>query len=398
VRALCAVGAGRAFVLGFAAILAGVALVNVLANELPDEPAGEAPDVDSVMRVLGAPAQGFASARAPRVFRFPADHGPHPEFRTEWWYYTGNVAADDGRPFAFQLTFFRIALTPQAPARVSAWASNQVYMAHFAVSDIAEDRFHAAERFSREALGMAGAQPAPFRVWLGDWQAGAADGNPAQRLAAKDGGYAIDLRLGEAKAPVLNGDAGLSQKSAGAGNASYYYSVPRVAVAGRLSTPAGAWQVRGSAWFDREWSSSALAADQAGWDWFALQLSDGRDLMIYQLRARDGSVDAHSAGTLVEADGRARALAAADFTVEPLDYWRSPRDGARYPSRWRLRVPDAGIDLQVTPAIADQEINLAFRYWEGASRASGTSAAAPVTGHGHVELTGYAAGGASMTR
>lgn len=351
-----------------------------------------------IMQVLGAPAQGFASATASRPLRFPADHGPHPEFRSEWWYYTGNVAAGDGRRFAFQLTFFRFALSAQAPARASAWAGNQVYMAHFAVTDIAEDRFHAAERFSRAALEMAGARAAPFRVWLGNWQASAGEAHFPQTLRADDGGYAIDLRLDEAKPLVLNGVAGYSQKSAETGNASYYYSIPRMGVAGSLATPEGIWQVEGTAWFDREWSSSALAAEQQGWDWFALQLSDGRDLMVYQLRASDGSADPHSAGTLIEADGKARKLQSSDFSLDVLEHWRSPRGGARYPSRWRLRVPSAGIDVMVTPETADQELNLAFRYWEGASRVAGTSALAPVTGHGHVELTGYASGRASMPR
>lgn len=381
----------RATLLGVTSMLIGAAVAAT--------PADSKQARSDVMQVLGAPAQGFASATKPHAFHFPADHGPHPAFRSEWWYYTGNVANTDGRRFAFQLTFFRFALTPTAPVRPSAWASNQVYMAHFAVTDIETDRFHAAERFSRAAMGLAGARGAPFRVWLGDWQAtSAGDRHFPQRLSARDGGYALDVRLGEAKGPVLNGDAGLSQKSAGSGNASYYYSIPRMAVTGRIVTPEGAWQVQGNAWFDREWSSSALAPHQVGWDWFALQLSDGRDLMIYQLRTTDGRADPHSAGTLVEAGGEARPLLSHEFILEALDHWQSPRGGARYPSRWRLRVPSAGIDVEVTPQIPDQELNLAFRYWEGASRVSGTSASAPVTGHGHVELTGYATDGAAMPR
>ena len=351
-----------------------------------------------VMRALGASPQGFARAKAPRSFRFPEDHGSHPEFRSEWWYYSGNVAAGDGRRFAFQLTFFRFALSPRAPARSSAWASNQVYMAHFTVTDVARNRFHAAQRFSRGALDLAGALAVPFRVWLGSWQARAGGAFFPQRLHAEDGGYAIDLRLEQRKPLVLNGDAGLSRKSAEAGNASYYYSIPRNAVRGRLATPDGVWQVEGAAWFDREWGTSALAPDQVGWDWFALQLSDGRDLMIYRLRLTDGGADPHSAGTLVEADGAARSLSADDFQLDELDYWRSPRDGARYPSRWRVRVPSAAIDVEVTPEIPDQELDLAFRYWEGASRVAGTSASARVSGHGHVELTGYASGSATMPR
>ncbi len=379
-----------AVLVAFGLLLAGTVVAD--AASPPQE------SVSAVMGVLGASPQGFARATGPRSFRFPEDHGPHPEFRSEWWYYTGNVAAADGRRFAFQLTFFRFALSPRATVRTSAWASNQVYMAHFTVTDIELDRFHAAERFSRGALDLAGALAAPFRVWLGSWQASAGGAFSPQTLRADDGGYAIDLRLEQRKPVVLNGDAGLSRKSAGAGNASYYYSVPRLAVSGQLSTPDGARQVEGTAWFDREWSSSALSPDQIGWDWFALQLSDGRDLMLYRLRTRDGGTDPHSAGTLVEADGKARSLAADDFQLDTLAHWRSPRDGARYPSRWRLRVPSAAIDVEVTPETPDQELNLAFRYWEGASRVIGTSAAAEVTGHGHVELTGYAPGGAAMPR
>lgn len=356
---------------------------------------------NAVRAVLEAPSEGFARATAPRAFQFPADHGPHGNFRTEWWYFTGNVADPEERRFAFQLTFFRFALAPKARERASAWGTNQIYMAHFTVTDVAAGRFHAAEAFSREALGLAGARALPFRVWLGAWQAsGDGDGDPIAplELSAADGGYAIDVRLEAHKPLVLNGEAGLSRKSAAAGNASYYYSIPRLSVAGELTTPDGRHAVRGSAWFDREWSTSALAADQAGWDWFALQLSDGRELMVYRLRLRDGSSDAASGGTLVEADGSARSFDAAAFVLDTLEHWQSPRGDARYPSRWRLRVPSAAIDVYITPLIADQELDLAFRYWEGASRVEGTSNALPVAGHGHVELTGYGRAASGVPR
>jgi len=384
---------GRAAPVILAALVAALPLGGAAA------PADAAGGRGALSEALGASPQGFARATAPRRFHFPADHGPHPAFRSEWWYYTGNLSGVDGRRFAFQLTFFRFALTPSAPRRASAWASNQVYMAHFAVSDVERQRFHAAERFSRAALGLAGARASPYAVWLQSWQARAVGEAPfPQSLRAEDGGYAIDLRLDEDKPVVLNGDAGLSRKSAEVGNASYYYSIPRSAVSGSLRTPEGVWQVRGTAWFDREWSTSALAPEQVGWDWFALRLSDGRDLMIYRLRRADGSADAHSAGTLVEADGSARSLASGEFMIDELGYWQSPRDGARYPARWRLRVPSAAIDVQVTPEIADQELDLTFRYWEGACRVTGTSASAPVGGNAHVELTGYAESSAVTPR
>lgn len=366
---------------------------------LAGESTEDAPEARTdVAAVLAAPDAGFARALVPRPFRFPADHGPHPEFRTEWWYYTGNLWAGDGRHFAFQLTFFRFALAPEPMARASAWAASQVYMAHFTITDAGAGRFHAAERFSRGALALAGARAEPYRVWLGAWRASGTGAHFPVSLAAADAGYAIDLRLDRDKPVVANGDAGLSRKSAEPGNASYYYSIPRMSARGRLTTPEGAWEVEGTAWFDREWSTSALGPDQVGWDWFALQLSDGRDLMLYRLRTRGGGVDPHSAGTLMEADGRTRGLGAADFLLDELDHWSSPRGGARYPSRWRVRVPSAGIDVEVVPAMADQELELAFRYWEGASRVSGISGSAPVTGHGHVELTGYATGAAAMPR
>ncbi len=383
--AKCRLGSQRTVLVALGLMLAGTA-------------AADSASESRVMQALGMSPHGFASATVARPFRFPEDHGSHPEFRSEWWYFTGNVTAGGGRRFAFQLTFFRFALASEAPVRASAWASNQVYMAHFAVTDIAEQRFHAAERFSRGALDLAGARAAPFRVWLGSWQASTAVALFPLRLCAEDGGYAIDLRLEQRKPVVLNGDAGLSRKSAQAGYASYYYSIPRISVSGRLATPDGVWQVGGAAWFDREWSSSALAPDQIGWDWFALQLSDGRDLMVYRLRLTDGGTDPHSAGTLVEADGEARSLAADDFLLDELDHWRSPRDGARYPSRWRVRVPSAAIDVEIVPEMPDQELNLAFRYWEGAARVTGSSASAEITGHGHVELTGYASGRPAMPR
>jgi predicted secreted hydrolase len=386
-------------VLGMLCMMAAGAVVADPSSDPGSVPGSDpGPARSAVMQVLGASPQGFARATAVRTFRFPGDHGPHPAFRSEWWYFTGNVADPDGRRFGFQLTFFRFALTPEAPARASAWASNQIYMAHFAVSDVAAGRFHAAEAFSRAALDLAGAEAPPFRVWLGSWQARAEGEIFPLTLRAADAGYAIDLRLDAGKAIVLNGESGLSRKSAEPGNASFYYSIPRIPVSGRIATPDGDWRVSGSAWFDREWSSSALGSGQVGWDWFALQLSDGRDLMVYRLRTRDGGSDPHSGGTLVEADGRARSLGVGEFLLEVLDHWSSPRGDARYPARWRLRVPSAAIDVEITPEIPNQELDLAFRYFEGASRVSGTSGSAPVTGYGHVELTGYSADGAVMTR
>ena len=334
--------------------------------------------------------QGYAKALAPRDFHFPADHGPHPEFRTEWWYYTGNLATAEGRRLGFQLTFFRSALAPESPERASAWATRQAWLAHFTVSDVAGKRFHSFERWSRDAVGLAGAQAQPFRVWVKDWTA---EGVPVfpMRLRAAEGGVAIDLVLQEGKPPVLQGDRGLSRKGAEPGDASYYYSLTRMPTTGTVRLDGASFQVTGDSWMDREWSTSSLGRDQVGWDWLALQLSDGWDVMLYRLRRADGAADPASSGTLIAPDGHSRPLHLADFQLEGSGEWRSPRSGARYPDRWRVRVPGEELDLDVRPLLADQELDVSFRYWEGAVEVTGTHHGRKVQGKGYVELTGYAA-------
>ena len=367
------------------ALLAGLAAWLVR----PDAPRSNAL---SLAAALAADTSGFARATAPRPFRFPDDHGPHPDFRTEWWYYTGNLDGPDGQAFGYELTIFRIALTPPgspdadtADADTAGWRTRQMYMAHFGLTDAKRGTFRAFERFSRGAAGLAGAQGAPFRVWLEGWEASeAAGGMPAMRLRANEGGYGIDLTLRPEKPVVLQGDRGLSQKGPGVGNASYYYSYTRIVTEGTVTTPSGRVPVRGSSWMDREWSTSALGRDQVGWDWFALQLSDGRELMVYQLREKDGRPSRYSSGTLVERDGRTRPLPG--FTLTPTATWTSPHSGAEYPSAWTLDVPSENLQLRVEPVLNDQELNVSVRYWEGAVRVAG---ARGLTGRGYVELTGY---------
>lgn len=341
----------------------------------------------------GADSAGYSRAEAPRVFRFPRDHGPHPGFRTEWWYLTGNLRGSGGDPFGFQLTFFRSALRPEPPGGASAWRTNQVYMGHFAVTDGAGDAFHAFERFSRGAMGLAGARASPFRVWIGDWDVrGEASGESPFPMLLKAAGddVVLDLRLWPLKPLVLQGEEGLSRKGPGEGNASYYYSFTRLRAEGKVVLPRGAIRVEGTAWMDREWSTSALAPGQVGWDWFALQLDDGLDLMYYQLRREDGSASPLSAGRWVEPDGAHRALASSDVRLRVTERWRSPLDAAVYPSGWRLEVPAEELVLRVTPLLPNQELDLTFRYWEGAVRVEGKRKGKAVGGRGYVELTGYA--------
>jgi len=337
---------------------------------------------------------GFARALGPRPFSFPDDHGPHPEFRTEWWYYTGNLETAAGRHVGFQLTFFRTALAPPDRAAsvdgASAWRASQLYLAHFAMTDTAGGRFHAASRLSREALGLSGARAQPFRVWLEDWSAESdVPGGFPVRLRAADGDVAIDLVLEIGKPLTLQGDRGWSAKGPEPGNASYYYSFTRMRARGTVRVGGESLDVSGLAWMDREWSTSALGRDLAGWDWLALQLDDGRDVMVYQLRGRDGAPDPHSAGTLIAADGSARRLAREDATLEVLDHWTSPASRVRYPSRWRLTIPTAGLSLEITPRLPAQELIVGTRYWEGAVRVQGMSGGRPVSGRGYVELVGY---------
>ncbi|HEU4617482.1 MAG TPA: carotenoid 1,2-hydratase, partial [Gammaproteobacteria bacterium] len=274
----------------------------------PGKAGGLRPGAGTGVDLLGGGADegGFEKALVPRRFEFPADYGSHPTFRTEWWYFTGNLFASGGRHFGFELTFFRFALAPQAPASPSAWATNQVYMAHFAVTDTDSGRLLAEERLSRGALGLAGAEANPFKVWVEDWSARAAD--DGFRLAANGSKIAIDLELDSVKPPVAQGDAGLDRKGPEPGNASYYYSLTRLDARGTVSVKGETAGVRGSAWMDREWSTSALSAEDEGWDWFALQLSDGRDVMYYRLRRKDGSASPFSGGSLVAADGSSQRL------------------------------------------------------------------------------------------
>lgn len=376
-------------------------------------------DLSLVTTLGGLDTAGYARATEIRDFVFPEDHGPHPDFRTEWWYVTGNLTSEEGRDFGFQFTIFRSALSPTEPGGPSAWATNQAYMGHFAVADIDGDAFKAADLFARGSGGLAGARTTPLRVWIEDWVVeSVSDGGVGVtaraesqgalrsaersayvfplRLAADGDGFAIDLQLEAGKPHVLQGEQGLSQKGPEPGNASYYYAHTRMPAAGRVMFEGQEYDVTGLAWMDREWSTSALSEGQVGWDWFALQLDDGWEMMVYQLRLEDGTPDPLSDGVLIDPEGNRIPLDwGSEVDVQPTGTWSSPVDGAEYPSGWRIRVPDREWDLTVEPVIDDQELRLAFRYWEGSVAVEGSGeGGAPVSGRGYVELTGYAGFGA----
>ncbi len=382
-------------------ILAGVVALAVTAWAAwrLARPAPESPEPGVRLSLLetlaGTDTAGFRRALEPRPFRFPQDHGPHPDFRNEWWYFTGNLDGPGGRRFGFQLTVFRSALAPSPPDLPSSWATNQVFMGHLAVTDAAAGTFRAFERFGRGAVGIAGAEAQPFRVWVDDWSVRGPGGGEdtgvwPMTLEAADGGTGIRLIARPSGPPVAQGERGLSRKGPQPGNASYYYSFPRLALEGIVRVGGREVPVTGEGWLDREWSTSALSAGQVGWDWFALQLSDGRELMVYRLRRSDRATDPFSAGMLVDGEGDGTRLAADAFDVTATGSWTSPVDGATYPSGWRVEVPGLGLALNVQPVLRDQELTLSFRYWEGAVDVTGTSRGSPVRGRGYVELTGYA--------
>jgi len=344
----------------------------------------------------------FARALVPRDFKFPEDHGPHNDFQTEWWYYTGNMQTAEGAHFGYQFTIFRRALIPgQLSQPWSDFAASQVYFAHFAITDSNANEHVAFEKYARGAAGLAGAEAMPFQVFVENWSIvttmgiGSAEG---VQIKARQGDYAIELNLNIAKPMVLQGNRGLSAKSSEPGNASYYYSFTRMDTRGTVTTPRGTSMVNGSSWMDREWSTSALGKTAVGWDWFALQLDEGEgaaaqtrglDIKLFQIRNSDGSLDAVSTGKLVERDGSTRDIALADMKLEPIETWRSPETGATYPVKWRITLAKENIVMELTPRVKDQEMRLSQHYWEGAMIINGTHNGVPFTGVGYLEMTGY---------
>lgn len=332
--------------------------------------------------------EGWALALPGYQITLPRDHFPHYQFRTEWWYFTGNVKTVDGRAFGYQLTFFRHGYRPPGagPAVTSRFVMNDVKFAHFAVTDVSAGKFHFDSRISRGAYGEAGFGQSQKLAWIDDWDL-EFDGNFQLRAEAKD--YAIALDLASEKPVVVQGADGLSQKADGPGHASYYYSIPRLKTSGTIKIGAEKFQVEGSSWFDREWATNQLTPEQSGWNWFAIQLSDGSDLMLYQMRLKKGGIDAHSNGKWIAADGATVDLATGEFQLSPQKYWVSPASKANYPVAWKLAIPRQQLDLEITPAVEDQELNLSVVYWEGCIRLKGQRAGKAVEGVGYMELTGY---------
>lgn len=372
-----------------------VAVAAVVWWRAPEATAGEGAQASLLPLLSETGPSGFARATEPGAVRFPRDLGPHEAYQTEWWYYTGNLEADDGRRFGYQLTFFRRALAPPAAdaagsesESASEWRTNQVYLAHFTVSDVANNDFYERERFARGAAGLAGAQADPYRVWLEDWFVEEVSAGEV-RLVAQTEEVALDLRLQRTLPPILHGEEGLSQKGSERGNASYYYSIVQQETTGVVTVGGRDYSVSGLSWKDHEYSTSALEAGAVGWDWFSLQLDNGGALMFFQIRREDGFLQPQSSGTFVFPGGATETVDLANWELEVTDRWTSPASGATYPAGWIIRIPALDLVMEGEPLMADQELNVSTVYWEGAVQFSGTLQGEPVQAGGYIEMTGY---------
>ncbi len=339
---------------------------------------------------LAAQTPTWKEAAPGRPIVLPADHASHPDYKLEWWYYTGNLDAAGGQRFGYQITFFRIGVDP-APANPSRWAVRDLYMTHLALTDVSGKRYQFTERVNRAGPGWAGAATNAYRVWNEDWQA-VLEAGGTHRLQGRAPGFAIDLRVTEDRPAVLHGDRGYSRKGSAAGNASHYYSLTRMPTRGTLTLDGHAVEVTGLSWMDHEFGTTFLEPEQIGWDWFSIQLTDGRDLMIFQLRRADGSIDPRSSGTLVERDGTTIPITSG-FRLEPGRQWKSAVTGSQYPVTWTVRVPARDLTLDVAAALDGQELHTeqstGVTYWEGAVDVAGSIRGEPVKGRGYLEMTGY---------
>ena len=324
-------------------------------------------------------------------YEFPRDHFNHPEFQTEWWYYTGNLKSAEGHKFGFELTFFRQAASRDA-TKTAAWDVKDVYLAHLALSDLDDGKFYHVERTNRAGPGIAGASETLARIWNGNWQI-QWEGSD-QKLQAIDERFQLHLTLHSEKPPVVHGENGVSQKADGPGRASHYISLTRLTTSGSIELGGKKLDVAGTSWMDHEFFTHQLASDQTGWDWLSLQLADNTELMLFHIRRKDGSIDPYSAGTYVDAQGKTTHLRSNDFVLRPLgERWKSAVTGAVYPIHWSISIPKLDIELEVKTPLESQELTgktkLLPNYWEGAIALTGKRGTQTTGGVGYLEMTGY---------
>lgn len=364
----------------------------------------------STTAVARGPSVGeWTTAKAARDWSFPRDHAAHDDHWMEWWYYTGNLKSKSGRRFGFQLTFFRTGVDRQ-PTSPSAWAVRDLYIAHFAISDVKNRQIHSFEKSNRSGVGWAGADAervdtesddaetdgdkanSNIRIWNAGWETTITDGGHHLKATAENA--SIDLNLTATKPLVKHHGDGLSQKGPTPGNASHYYSFTALATDGVIRIDGEKFRVDGLSWMDHEFSSSFLEQGQIGWDWMAIQLDDDTQVMLYQIRRADGSASPYSSGTIVNADGSQEPLAADDIKMSPKKHWTSPDTDGKYPISWEIRIAKADLKLAVKAAFEDQEMDTSAStgiiYWEGCIDVSGTRNNKSVKGSGYLEMTGYA--------
>jgi predicted secreted hydrolase len=329
---------------------------------------------------LGLNGSGFAPVTAGKTFVFPGDHGPHPDYRIEWWYVTANLADSTGAAYGAQWTLFRQAMQPGA--QQEGWANQQIWMGHAAVTRADTHRY--SEAFARGGVGQAGVEAKPFLAWIDSWQMRGLDAMRDDTIApleltASGADFAYALRCDADRALVLQGDAGFSRKSE-RGQASYYFSQPYFKATGRITIDDKPVEVTGLAWMDREWSSQPLASDQSGWDWFALHLNSGEKLMLYRLRQKDGHNDLF--GNWIEPDGRSNEIASADNSVTATVL--TDIEGRKMQTGWRIAIPAQGLRVETVPLNPNSWMGTSFPYWEGPISFGGSHA-----GVGYLEMTGY---------
>jgi len=347
--------------------------------------------VAALLLLSAAGGQQYRVAVPGYRYEFPRDHFSHPDFQTEWWYYTGNVHSSDGHRFGFELTFFRQAVD-RDPKKTSTWDVHDLYLAHLALSDLDGRAFYHAERFNRSGPGIAGVSQKEARIWNGNWRI---DWNDDQQtLQAVDNRFTLQFHLRSEKPPIIHGENGVSQKAQGSGRASHYISLTRLSTQGQITLGAKQFEVSGFSWMDHEFFTHQLEVGQAGWDWFGLQLEDNTELMLFRIRRKDGSIDPYSSGTFVDTQGRSMHLHGSEFALRPLnDQWKSTATNANYPIHWRITVPKLHLDFETKTRLPSQELygssTLAPNYWEGSIEIDGKHAETPLTGVGYLEMTGY---------
>jgi predicted secreted hydrolase len=347
--------------------------------------------------LLPAPAAHWQLALPGYQYQFPRDHFSHPDYQTEWWYYTGNLRAANGHRFGFELTFFRQAM--DLPKQVAAssdptWRPDQIYLAHLALSDIDGGEFFHTERLNRAGPGLAGVDSRGQIYWNGNWQVRwTSERTGAQELRAVCRRFTLELSLTPGKPLVIHGKNGVSQKAPELGRASHYISFTRLLARGKLEWKGASLSLSGIAWMDHEFFTEQLDNTEAGWDWFSIQLQNNEELMLYRLRKKSGEADSYSSGTYVDTHGDAHFLSGSEFSLSPGGIWQSANSRAQYPLAWRIRIPSLSLELSERPLLNNQELFSRERifpsYWEGAVSYSGHIHAQPISGVGYLEMTGY---------